>query len=158
MLCAMPPAKRLRVSPLEAHLGFWLRRVSNRVSGRFREQVEEAGCSVTEWVALRQLYDDRRSSHAALMAALGMTKGAVSKVVSRLEARGLVARKTREDARGQALELTPDGRRLVPRLARLADRNDEAFFACLGERRRAALMATLRELAVRHRIDVVPVD
>lgn len=145
-------------SPLDAHLGFWLRRVSNRVSGRFREAVEEAGSSVTEWVALRQLYDERISSHASLMAALGMTKGAVSKIVSRLEARGLVERKAREGARGQALELTSAGRRLVPRLARIADRNDEAFFACLGERRRADLLATLRDLADAHRMDGVPVD
>lgn len=153
----MPRPAAAPPSPLDAHLGFWLRRVSNRVSGQFREAVEAAGSSVTEWVALRQLYEGA-STHAALGAALGMTKGAVSKVVSRLEAQGLVERRARGDARGQALALTTSGSRLVPRLARLADRNDKAFFACLGERRRAELMATLRELASEHRVDVVPVD
>lgn len=154
----MRSAARRPPSPLDAHLGFWLRLVSNQVSGRFRRAVVAAGSSVTEWVALRTLYDEGESSHAALMDALGMTKGAVSKVVGRLEAKGLLMRTSRDDGRGQWLELTAAGRRLVPKLAALADANDEAFFACLGPRRRAALREALRAIAREHRMHVVPVD
>ena len=76
-------------SALEAHLGFWLRSVSNHVSSRFASLLEAQACSVTEWVALRTLFDRREATHAELIQALGMTKGAASKVVSRLEEKGL---------------------------------------------------------------------
>jgi len=72
-------------SPLEAHLGFWLRFVSNHVSVRFQQLLEAKGVTVTEWVALRTLWSQNETTHAALIQAMGMTKGAASKVITRLE-------------------------------------------------------------------------
>ena len=40
-------------STLEAHVGYWLRFVSNHVSQAFRRKVEARGVSVSEWVAMR---------------------------------------------------------------------------------------------------------
>lgn len=145
------------ISKLQDHLGFWLRLVSNQVSDSFRRRLEAAGCSVTEWVALRTLHD-APTTHAALVTALGMTKGAVSKVVDRLEDRGLVTRRTGDDRRSQALSLTAKGRALVPELARLADENDATFFDPLTAGQRRALLRTLKALAATHRIDAIPVD
>ena len=145
-------------SPLSAHLGFWLRFVSNQVSAEFEHAVESRGVSVSEWVALRTLFDQAGTTHAALVAALGMTKGAVSKVVSRLQDKGLVTRASHEaDARAQVLALTRAGRALVPALARDADANDERFFGHLPARQRRELMALLQELVRLHRFEQVPV-
>ena len=44
------------VSGLTDHLGFWLRLVSNHVSGRFARALEAEGVSVVEWVLLREVY------------------------------------------------------------------------------------------------------
>ena len=144
-------------SGLHDHLGFWLRLVSNQVSDTFRQRLEVAGCTVTEWVALRTLLD-ADATHASLVSALGMTKGAVSKVVARLEARSLVMRKPGGDRRSHALSLTSRGRALVPELARLADENDTAFFGPLTSAQRRTLLGLLRGLARTHRIHAVPVD
>jgi len=142
-----PPA----VSPLDAHLGFWMRFVSNQVSAELERALQARGVSVSEWVALRCLYDPHDSTHAALVAALGMTKGAVSKVVSRLQDKHLVTRVAHAaDARAQVLALTPAGRALVPLLARDADANDARFFGHLDARERRALMHTLQALARHH--------
>ena len=70
----MPARPRSPVSTLDSHLGFWLRFVSNHVSARFAALVEAEGASVTEWVALRTLYDRPWTTHAELIQALGMTK------------------------------------------------------------------------------------
>lgn len=149
-----PPATP---SPLEAHLGFWLRSVSNHVSGRFRRLLEERGVTVTEWVALRLLMDQPATTHASLIRALGMTKGAASKLVSRLEERGLVGRALAEgSARDQCLTLTDAGRRLVPKLARLADENDAHFFGHLEAKQRAQLQSLLQELVRKHRLHDLP--
>ena len=83
-------------NPLDAHLGFWLRFVSNHVSARFQKLLEAQGTTLTEWVALRTLFDKPHTTHAELIDALGMTKGAASKVISRLEEKGLALRQQAE--------------------------------------------------------------
>ena len=115
-------------SELESHLGFWLRFVSNHVSSRFAKLLEVHEISVTEWVALRTLYQRSDATHAELINALGMTKGAASKVISKLESKSLAERQLAEDsARAQTLRLTKKGNQLVPLLANLADENDAHF-------------------------------
>ncbi len=148
------------VSALEDHLGFWLRFVSNHVSARFRGLVEANGVTVSEWVALRQLYQSPEpSAPRALIDALGMTKGAVSKVLDRLERKGLAERRSDpEDGRAQGIVLTAKGRRLVPRLAALADENDAHFFGPLAPAVRRQLSDTMRELVRMHGLKQVPTE
>lgn len=144
-------------SPLEAHLGFWLRFVSNHVSQRFRQQLEAQGVTVTEWVALRTLLAQGEGSHAGLIDALGMTKGAASKVISRLEEKGLAQRQWADgNAREQRLVLTAKGKALVPRLAKLADANDEHFFGHLPPAERQALVAAMQALVQHHQLKQIP--
>jgi len=146
-------------SSLDAHLGFWLRFVSNQVSSRFQALLEAQECSVTDWVALRTLFDRPETSHAELIQGLGMTKGATSKVVSRLEQRGLVKRSLAEGgAREQKLGLTAKARSLVPCLAALADENEVHFFGHLGARERKALMEAFRALVAHHGLQSPPLE
>lgn len=144
-------------SALEDHLGFWMRMVSNHVSGRFQKLLEERGVSVTEWVAMRTLLQQEGSTHQALIDALGMTKGAASKIVTRLEDKGLAVR-SGSDAGGrtQQITLTAAGRRLVPELAAMADMNDAHFFGALSPTERAALMAMLRAIVRTHQLRDIP--
>ena len=144
-------------APLEAHLGFWLRFVSNHVSARFQKLLEERGVTVTEWVALRTLLDQHETSHAELIQALGMTKGAASKVISRLEEKGLAQRRLAEGrAREQVLVLTRAGKALVPQLAELADANDAHFFGHLAVAEQKALRSAMQALVVHHQLRELP--
>ena len=147
------------VSPLEAHLGYWLRLVSNNVSHAFASRVARHGVTVAEWVLLRALHDHERLAPSALADALGMTRGAISKLVDRLAAKGLVARaQGGADRRYQQLSLTADGRALVPELARLADANDAEFFGDLNPEETAALERLLKNIVRRRGITGVPLD
>lgn len=142
---------------LEAHLGFWLRYVSNHVSARFQTLLAERDVSVTEWVALCTLFAQDTTSHAELIQVLGMTKGAASKVISRLEDKGLVQRQLAEGkAREQLLALTGEGRALTPALAALAEANDAHFFAHLPADERLVLMRTLQALVSHHQLKTFP--
>jgi DNA-binding MarR family transcriptional regulator len=154
----MKASARSTVSALDAHVGFWLRFVSNHVSARFSQLVVDEGSTVTEWVALRTLFEKMQTTHAELIEALGMTKGAASKVVTRLEEKGLARRELAEgSAREQVLSLTPQGRALVPRLAALADQNEEHFFGHMSVRERQALMKAFQALAAHHHLKELPV-
>jgi hypothetical protein len=54
--------------------------------------------------------------------------------------------------------LTAAGRTLVPRLARIADTNDAAFFDVLTADERHRLEKLLRKIAGAHALTNVPID
>ncbi|MDZ7870581.1 MAG: MarR family winged helix-turn-helix transcriptional regulator [Rheinheimera sp.] len=146
-------------APLQAHLGFWLRFVSNHVSIRFQKLLEEQGVTLSEWVALCTLWQQSGTSHAALIEALGMTKGAASKVMSRLEEKGYAVRQLAEGkARAQNLVLTPAGSALVPVLAALADANETHFFGHLRQTEQQALLQSMQALVLHHQLTEIPTN
>lgn len=152
-------APRAPVSDLNAHLGYWLRYVSNHVSKAFARKVAEHDVSVAEWVLMRQLLDSEPLAPSTLAERMGMTRGSITKLADRLIARSLLARAADpRDGRAQILRLTPAGRALVPRLAALADRNDAEFFAHLLPKDRAALLRILKDIVERRGLSAVPID
>jgi DNA-binding MarR family transcriptional regulator len=147
------------VSPLEAHVGYWLRFVSNHVSQALRLKVEGKGVTVAEWVALRAVYRRKACSPSALGEALGMTRAAVSRLLDRLAAKRLVQRGvTGADKRYQSITLTAAGQKLVPVLAALADANDEQFFGHLSIAERTQLIELMKQVVRVQRFKDVPVD
>jgi DNA-binding MarR family transcriptional regulator len=146
-------------SDLTAHLGYWLRYVSNHVSQAFARKVESHGVTVAEWVLMRQLLEVKALAPSRLADCMGMTRGAVSKLADRLIAKSLLARTADpQDGRAQTLALTPAGRSMVPKLAALADANDAEFFDHLAPNDRAALLRILREIVEKRGLKSLPVD
>jgi DNA-binding MarR family transcriptional regulator len=147
------------ISPLDAHLGYWLRRVSNHVSHGFSLKLEALDVTVAEWVVLRELFDAPAMVPSELAAQLGMTRGAISKLADRLAAKRLAIRNSSaDDRRYQTLMLTVEGRALVPVLAALADLNDAEFFGHLEPEERAMLEQTMQDIVLRHGLQIIPVD
>lgn len=147
------------ISGLEAHLGYWLRFVSNHVSHGFKVKIESRGVTVAEWVVLRALYDADEVNPSQLAQQLGMTRGAISKLADRLVAKNLlVCTPDAHDRRFQSLALTGIGRRIVPQLAALADQNDAEFFGHLTREQRASLMDAMKQLVRQNHLSRVPVE
>lgn len=151
--------KNQPASELGAHLGYWLRFVSNHVSHAFKQRAEARGVTVAEWAVLRQLLGRDSLQPSQLADDLGMTRGAVSKLVDRLVQKGFVDRAAADgDRRYQSLALTAAGRRLVPVLARLADENDAEHFGHLDPRQHAELMELLQSIVERHGWKDIPTN
>jgi DNA-binding MarR family transcriptional regulator len=147
------------VSPLTEHLGFWLRFVSNAVSHAFALKLAKRGVTGAEWVALRALYDEDVCAPSALADRLGMTRGAISKLADRLEAKDLVTRAADpEDRRSHRLRLTAKGHKLTPVLAELADQNDAEFFSHLTPEERSGIEGAMREIVRLRGLRAAPVD
>lgn len=148
-----------QASTLDAHLGYWLRYVSNHVSHGFKAKVETRGVTVAEWVVMRALYDVEVGAAHVLADQLGLTRGAVSKLIDRLVAKSLVKkRSSKNDRRYQELALTPSGRDLVPLLAALADANDEEFFDALKRQEREFLADLLKRIVQARGLKTAPID
>jgi len=144
---------------LEKHLGYWLRLVSNQVSAAFARALQERGVSLAEWVVLAHLDAAPALSAVELAAAMGMTRGAISKVLDKLEAKEWIARAVSPaDNRVQVLSLTRRGRRRLPELIGLADANDGHFFGALDASDQAQLRGLLARLAQAHGLRTAPIE
>jgi DNA-binding MarR family transcriptional regulator len=88
-----------------------------------------------------------------------MTRGAVSKILDKLERKSLVARTPSAlDSRVYFLTLTTQGRRILPGLTKIADTNDGHFFDALAPKEQVSLRRLLQKLAEVHGITRIPVD
>lgn len=154
------PNKANRVSDLTSHTGFWLRRVSNHVSHTFSRKLGASGVTVAEWVVLREMYrTNETTSPSTIAETTGLTRGAISKLVSRLLEKGLVHRtEASGDRRYQDIKLTPRAKTLVPKLAAIADENDESFFEKLAVSERKQLRAILMKLTDIHDLTTLPIE
>ncbi len=151
---SLPPA-----AELTAHLGFWLRYVSNHVSHAFSAKLAAKGVTAAEWVMMRALYGKDPISPSGLARDMGMTRGAITKLADRLIDKSLIIRTASiEDGRAQTLVLTPRGTSLVPELAALADQNDAEFFTHLSEAEREVLERLLKRLVEQFHMTGIPVE
>lgn len=156
----MAKLQRIEASMLTAHIGYWMRLISNNVSHAFAKKLESSGVTVAEWAILREMYSkDDSTSPSVVAEQTGLTRGAVSKLISRLLEKNLVSRnEAAGDRRYQDVELTAKAKALVPKLAALADQNDEEFFDCLNKTERRELKRFLQKLAEHHQLKNVPID
>ena len=152
-------ARQPSAPDLELHLGYWLRRVSNHVSGEFARTLKTRRTSVAEWVVLCHVQERPGITPGELAGALGLTRGAVSKVIDKLEAKNWITLSNRpEDNRGRLISLTRQGSRVLPELAEIADHNDQTFFDVLEVDERATLRRLLSKLVDLHHFGAVPIE
>lgn len=147
------------ISPLEAHLGYWLRFVSNHVSYHFKHQLMQHDITVAEWVILRTLYDYEQTSANTLVSQLSLSKGAISKLLKRLKIKGLIDNNPHaQDRRQQIIVLNSSGRALIPTLAYIADGNDALFFNALTDDEKTQLISLMKKLISSNNLQHVPLD
>ncbi len=133
-------------SNLEDHIGYWLRCLSNFVSHSFADKLAAHDISVAQWVVLRTLYDSQHITLNDAAALIGVDKSSLSRMVQRLVERELVIRSEGNDRRSLSLSLTATSKELVPKLAALADKNDDAFFHSLSEKERVQFLGMIKQL------------
>lgn len=156
----MSKTKKIEPSHLTSHTGFWMRLISNNVSHSFARKLENSGVTVAEWVVLREMYKtDDVTSPGVIADITGLTRGAISKLVTRLLEKELVNRKEASgDRRYQDIKLTKKAINLIPALAKIADENDEFFFSALTRNERKTLTDTLIKLAEFHKLKTMPIE
>lgn len=155
----MSKVKANEIANLETHLGYWLRFVSNHVSASFQRRLAKLQVTVAEWVALRVLLDHAPCSLTILANEMGMNKGAVSRLVDRLNKRGFLNRNNIEsDKRTTEITLTKKGIKLLPKLADSANKNDDYYFSHLQKNEVKKIIEILKNIAKKHNMKSKPLD
>jgi DNA-binding MarR family transcriptional regulator len=95
----------------EESVGYLMRRIMGAVSMAIEHELEPAGLTNAQWVPLVKLYMGSASTVAELARECMMDAGGTTRLLDRLEAKGLVRRtRSSEDRRVVNLELTEEGR------------------------------------------------
>jgi DNA-binding MarR family transcriptional regulator len=150
---------KVDLEDIDSYLGYWLRFVSNQVTSSFQQKLSSQGVGITEWIILRVLYNIQPCSLTLLAEEIGVDKGVVSRLADRLEKEALIKRTvSSEDRRFFSIELTQQGRKLLPTLAEIASENDKAFFGDLTKKEASGFMVLLKKLVVLHNFKVKPLD
>ncbi|ARM32834.1 MarR family winged helix-turn-helix transcriptional regulator [Legionella longbeachae] len=152
--------KRLEPSQLKSHIGYRMRVVSNAVSHSFARKLAASEVTVAEWVILREMYSSEITTSPSEVAAItGLSRGAVSKLIDRLLAKNLVSRmESISDRRYQEIKLTAKAIQIIPKLAIIADENDNHFFSVLTASERKSLLEILTKLADLNKLNKNPID
>ncbi len=147
-------------SELKSHIGYQLRCISNAVSHSFAQKLVKYEVTVAEWVILREIYANNEGSSPGMIAEFtGLTRGAVSKLIDRLVNKKLVSRsEAKIDRRFQQIKLLPIAKELVPKLAAIADENDQYFFSALSRVEQENLMKILIKLTKIHKLKTNPIE
>jgi DNA-binding MarR family transcriptional regulator len=133
------------IRPARSHANYWVKHTDRHFSECFGRLLRHSGIIVSEWFALRELYRPVRHSFLELVGKIGMSKGGASKLVSRLEKKGLVAKYQEGfDRRFRGIQLTREGRDFVVQTAALELDTDRKFFGPLGNTRRFRMTETMQ--------------
>jgi DNA-binding MarR family transcriptional regulator len=148
------------ISPVELHLTYWLHYVGWRVFHELRLRTRDVGVTAAESVVLRKLHEHVNGAMPSRLALrLGLSRGYVSRLAVRLEAKGLIRReKSLSDRRTLTLRLTDLGRALLPTLAGLADKINARHFAGAGEAAHETIEKVMKGIVYRRRFRFVPPD
>ncbi|MEN2786654.1 MarR family winged helix-turn-helix transcriptional regulator [Sphingomonas qilianensis] len=136
--------------PADTKLADLLRTAAGTAHQALARALLPHGVTAAEWTLLRELRAAGAVPQVRLAERLGMTPGAISKLVDRLVAKRLLVRgRGGGDARVQIIGLTGTGALLVPQLERIAGAAETALFDGLSPRERVLLEGVLRQLAGR---------
>lgn len=131
---------------LQDDIGYWLSRLRMKVHSSFLAKLDKEGIAIPEWRILISLYNEDASNIVELANFIEVDKGAVSRVLDKLEANGLVIRQPGKDRRSSVVSLTKKGEDLTPKLAKLAELNEKEFFSCLSDNEKKQLRSILKKL------------
>jgi DNA-binding MarR family transcriptional regulator len=101
----------------EEGVGYLMRHILNAVSLEVERELEPSGLTNAQWVPLLKLYMGSASTVAELARECRLDAGGMTRLLDRLEGKGLVRRvRSSEDRRVVNLELTDEGRNAAKKI------------------------------------------
>jgi MarR family transcriptional regulator, organic hydroperoxide resistance regulator len=130
-------------------LTWLLHRAAQNMRISFDEAAKEHGLSgARDWIVLSALSTGPRQTQLALAHSLGLDKTTMTSLLDRMEARGLITRRTdSHDRRARIPEVTEDGRRVQAEVTRARDRVEGALLATFTPQEQHLLRDLLARLA-----------
>lgn len=137
----------VRQGPLSDFIGFHLRLAQEASFRAFAQRVGDPGLRPSRFAALMLIGENPGITQTALSRASGRDKSTLTTTLDDLVARGLVLRQRAvTDRRSYALELTPQGGKVLERLLGHASAHDRRLDELVGEAGKPVLLDLLRRI------------
>ena len=131
----------------EQSVGYLMRRVVNGIAQGVDRRLESVGLTNAQWVPLLKLHLGHAATVAELARGCQVDAGAMTRMLDRLEAKGLIRRvRSTEDRRVVNIELTADGVQAARRIPAVLCEVQNAHLAGVSRTEWQALKATLQRM------------
>ena len=131
----------------EGSVGYLMRRVVNVIRQGVDRRLEAVGLTDAQWVPLLKLKFGGATPVAELARGCEVDAGAMTRMLDRLEAKGLVRRvRSTVDRRVVTIELTPEGVRAAAQIPAVLCEVQNALLAGVEHAEWQALLATLHKM------------
>ena len=118
----------------QRYIGGWVGSLAAAFRRGLDSELAPFDVSASQWAILSQCYSGNVDTPGALANALPIDAAAVTRLLDRLEKKGLVRRGPHpRDRRSIRVELTKQGRTIVPKLRPLIDKNNAKFLEGLSQ-------------------------
>ncbi|SFB72171.1 transcriptional regulator, MarR family [Polaromonas sp. OV174] len=127
--------------------GYLMRQILSSVAQQVARELEPSGLTNAQWVPMLKLYLGRASTVAELARECQLDAGSMTRLLDRLEAKGLCRRiRSSEDRRVVNLELTPEGRDAAKEIPAILSRVQNAHLAGFSVEEWQTLKSYLRRM------------
>jgi DNA-binding MarR family transcriptional regulator len=146
------PARQLDLGELEQTPGFMIRILQLQIFEAFYQHFEQLGLSPVEFSILVTVRDNKTVTQSELAQVLRMQLPNLVKILSRMEAAGIVRRKrSARDKRAVELALSATGLKRANEASRLGTAFTAQNLAVLNRQERSAFLEMLSRLVEAHR-------
>jgi len=133
---------------LHDHIGYWISRIQGEIRKKFEQSLLKEDITIAQWCILISIFNKDAQSITELEQFIGVDKGSISRVLEKLNQRGLIERLPGVDRRSEQLCLSSAGEKLTEKLSKLAEKNDSYFFDILTSQEKQTLKTIIRKLVV----------
>ncbi len=143
-------SKNLKVSGLDGHLGYYIRRVQVWVFQDFIRSLAPLEIRPAQYSVLVVIGANPGLSQSDLADTLAIERARLVHVLDKLEKRGFTERQASpHDRRSHALHLTAEGQKVLKQAKALAARHEANLIKTLGEDNYKAALAIFRQFGSR---------
>ncbi len=122
------------MDPAHQHIGGWVGGLAAAFRRGLDLELAPYGVTASQWPILKLCYSGKFDTPSDLVRVLPVDAPAVTRLLDRLEAKGLICREPNpNDRRSVRVELTKRGRALVPKLRPLIEKNNSKFLQGLSK-------------------------
>lgn len=132
---------------LSDSIGFLTGRIATALRTELEHDLSEFGVTANQWPVLLLIHHGRASRPSEIAEMLGIDRGAATRLIDRLEQKGVVSRfDDPGDLRAAKVQLTERGRTLTPVLETIVQARNEAALAEIDPAERAVFLKALKKL------------
>ena len=141
---------------LHNSFAFWIHRLSGLMQDRFNQQLREYEVTWPQWMVLNVLYHKMGQTPAKVAECIGIDRSAITRLVDRLESKGLVEREhDKSDRRSIRVHITSSGKQMMVRINDRAYQHQAHFLKDLHTSEQRALRSELQKMLRAGGIDTI---